>query len=289
MWLLDWLIGHCATRQLQPVGWLLQSACNLHVAPPRTQACSWDRCCPCLLCQAAACCGLPLAYPLLRVLLAPLSLPLLPPPALRACLVCPLQKALVHQWVSADPNMKKQVKASLLATLGTQVCAAPGGRLQIPAAHHAQSEQGACRAGAGQQAALCSKWRSAQHPLKAHPSGRLAPPSTITAAPCPAPCCAGRRRPHCGAGDCQGGSGRGASQRVARADWRAAGQHGRQPLHQGAAPVHAGGAGLHLRGGCCAPPGGCCAHRAQRSMRSGWRAAHAAMWATREILSSSTA
>ncbi|KAL4428164.1 hypothetical protein ABPG75_002253 [Micractinium tetrahymenae] len=30
------------------------------------------------------------------------------------------KKALVHQWVSADPNMKKQVKASLLATLGTQ-------------------------------------------------------------------------------------------------------------------------------------------------------------------------
>src|SRR5690348_12963210 len=32
-----------------------------------------------------------------------------------------LQKGLVHQWVAADPNMKKQVKANLLATLGTQV------------------------------------------------------------------------------------------------------------------------------------------------------------------------
>ncbi len=37
-----------------------------------------------------------------------------------------MQTALVHQWVSADPNMKKQVKASLLATLGTQVGAACG-------------------------------------------------------------------------------------------------------------------------------------------------------------------
>lgn len=48
-------------------------------------------------------------------------------PAWSAGPLIPLQKALVHQWVSADPNMKKQVKASLLATLGTQVSARPWG------------------------------------------------------------------------------------------------------------------------------------------------------------------
>ena len=140
------------------------------------------------------------------------------------------QAALVAQWVSADAGMKKQVKANLLATLGTQARPA--------------------LLGATPQAAVLNRCDSLCHTRNAVPwthASRLRLRLTRCHPPCPTSA-AGRRRPHRRARDCQGGGDRAAAQGVAGADRRPAVKHLGAALHQGAAPVHAGDAGLHLRG-----------------------------------------